>query len=76
VSIYPNPATDYLNISLGGENHAHDVQQITISSLAGQQVFELNQFVNQISVKGFAHGQYTVRIKLSNDVITRKIIIR
>ncbi|MCF8293102.1 MAG: YHYH protein [Chitinophagaceae bacterium] len=76
VSIYPNPANDYLNISLGGENHERDVQQITISSLAGQKVFECTKFANQISVKDFPHGQYTVRIKRSNDVITRKIIIR
>ena len=76
VSIYPNPANDYLNISLGGENHERDVQQITISSLAGQKVFERTKFANQISVKDFPHGQYTVRIKRSNDVITRKIIIR
>lgn len=76
VSIYPNPANDYLNISLGGEDHERDVQQITISSLAGQKVFERTKFANQISVKDFPHGQYTVRIKRSNDVITRKIIIR
>ncbi len=76
VSIYPNPANDYLNISLGGENHERDVQQITILSLAGQKVFERTKFANQISVKDFPHGQYTVRIKRSNDVITRKIIIR
>ena len=76
LSIYPNPATDMLNVALHGVLHKEDVQLISICSLYGQKVFEIDKFADQIPVGKFAVGQYIVRIKLSNVVITRKIIIR
>lgn len=58
LSIYPNPATDVLNISLKNS----DIQNIEITNLAGQSVFA-GKAANSVNVNFLAAGVYVVKVK-------------
>jgi Secretion system C-terminal sorting domain/Ig-like domain CHU_C associated len=69
-SMYPNPATDILNIVI--EN---DLKSIEIYSLLGQKV--MNENSKQINISNLPHGIYNVRIEdVNNAVATQKLIIK
>ncbi len=73
VRVYPNPANDYLTISIVDETNYN----VDIYNISGQQVYR-NRIEKsaRISVKELQKGMYTVRISLLNDKsFTRKLII-
>ena len=72
LSIYPNPATEYINIA--GEN----IAGIEICNLLGGVVYEKQQCngYNVISTDGMGAGSYFVRITMNDGkVVTKKIIV-
>jgi Secretion system C-terminal sorting domain len=67
--IYPNPATDVLNIETDNE-----LKSAEIYSLLGQKVLTSNS--KQINVSSLAKGIYMVRIENENNAVgTQKLII-
>jgi hypothetical protein len=69
VSLYPNPATDILNIEMTNE-----IKSIEIYNIQGQKVMSSNQ--KQINISDLAAGLYMVRIQdVDNAIATKKIII-
>jgi len=63
LAIYPNPASDFVQIDIPD---GHGIFQIEIYDLNGQMVFEkLIRESRKISLSAFANGQYLIR--LSND---------
>ena len=73
VSIYPNPAKEYLFIDLPGENQA----RIEIISISGQIVH--TEFISkkaQIEVSTLPEGIYFLKIMSKNQVIVEKIIVQ
>jgi hypothetical protein len=79
VTIYPNPATDVLNLrttAFGGNS-----LQVIISDLWGKVILQrdLDPSRNreyQIGLTGFARGMYLVRVMAEERVAVRKIIIQ
>ena len=69
--IYPNPASDQLNI-----NTTENIEQVTIMNIVGQQVKIYNNPNNAISVSGLNPGIYLVNIAINGQSITRKIIVK
>ncbi|MCK4701373.1 MAG: T9SS type A sorting domain-containing protein, partial [Bacteroidales bacterium] len=75
--IYPNPAKEFINISVPGEicfSGCH----ILIFNINGKQVFSSGNFNKRISVESFDPGIYLVRIT-SNGIPVRSakfILIR
>ena len=72
LSIYPNPATEYINIA--GEN----IAGIEICNLLGGVVYEMQQCNgnNVISTENMPAGSYFVRVRMMDGkVVTKKIII-
>ena len=71
--IYPNPATDNINIV----SYAELINNIEVYNLSGQKV--INKIVNATSTKlntnGLAKGVYVVDIKTKFSSVKRKIII-
>jgi len=80
LSVYPNPATDKLNIKFN--TATADDFNITIYNVTGQAVYKetLNNFIgsyyNEISVNDFAQGVYLMQVKSSKGAATRKIVIK
>lgn len=68
-TVYPNPATDVLNISTN-----ENVQRVEIFNMQGQLVKAENGTVNHISVKDLANGLYTVKLTTDNGTSMHKII--
>jgi len=70
VSLYPNPATDVLNIEMTNE-----INSIEIYNIQGQKVRTANQ--KQINISDLAAGIYMVRIQdTENNTATKKIVIQ
>lgn len=75
ISMYPNPATDYLML----ENPSSGSAQFELIDLAGKTLVE--DIVNPLETKkiilgSFPKGIYFVRLQNSSDYETRKIIIQ
>jgi len=71
VMIWPNPVFDVLRISASGP-----VERVSVFNSMGAKVVELipNSEKVSIPVQGLAEGIYTVRIKVGNVVVNRKIV--
>jgi hypothetical protein len=73
LSVYPNPATDVLNISFDGE-----VTQLTIMNASGQVVYTNNaiQKPETINISDFEAGVYLVQIVAAEGITTRKVTVK
>lgn len=71
VSVYPNPATNVLNISA-----SESVESAVIYNVAGQVVMTENGHVNSINISNLASGSYIVRIQTVDGNITNQRFIK
>jgi len=73
VSIYPNPATDLLNVI--SEN---SIKRITILNFIGQTMFdsEINNNNTVINTSNYQSGVYIIRIETEKGVKTEKITLK
>ena len=76
IKIYPNPANNSLQVTIGNE-HVTDVK---IYDLLGKQIkIEELKRINdalQIDVSNLKEGVYFVDVKTSTEVLTKKLIIQ
>jgi hypothetical protein len=71
-AIYPNPATDYFELS-----SIQDVHQISIYSIDGKMVHNyLGISSNKINVTNLNSGSYIVKIQVGKATINRLLLIR
>ncbi len=73
VSIYPNPATDALNV-ISNTN----IQRVRIINFIGQVIFnnEINNSSININTSAYQSGVYIISVETSNGVTTEKITIK
>lgn len=76
VNVFPNPATDYLNISVPNEESV----EISIYTVSGQQVYyhESIEISNkfEISLSAFSPGSYILRLRSAEKLFTERIVIQ
>ena len=71
ISVFPNPASDYLNITGLSDN----VQTISMYSITGALVQEIRTNVNRIDVSGLQAGIYFLSIvDAEGEVMTQKFV--
>lgn len=72
VSVYPNPASDYLQIGSTGE-----ITNVRIINTIGQVVYNQNVGLNKVRVSTdmLPNGVYFVNIETVNGITTQKVII-
>ena len=70
-TIYPNPATDIVNIS---KNSAIEITAINISDINGRIVKQVATNVEAISVSDLSPGVYFVKINTASDTATTKLV--
>jgi hypothetical protein len=75
LNIYPNPATDIVNLSFSNEGQKTLVKQIALVNSLGKVVYKTNTFVNKIDLNQFSSGIYFISVDVANQSITQKIII-
>ncbi|MBN2669339.1 MAG: T9SS type A sorting domain-containing protein [Bacteroidales bacterium] len=71
ISIYPNPASDLLNINTDLNS------EISIYSIAGQLVYR-TKTVNTstvINLDAFNSGNYIIKIQNINEIVTQKLVV-
>ncbi len=77
LSIYPNPATDYLTVDFGIANTANTV--IKVVDISGQvvKIIDLNNRTTvNIDVADFAKGVYYLRITDGESVSIQKVVVQ
>ncbi len=73
-NIFPNPATNRLNVVLKGFNEA----SMKLINMSGQTVFEkkLNQIRTEFDVTDLKKGNYLIELSSANKMIRKKIILK
>ena len=70
VQLYPNPSTDLVKLQIpSGLN----VYKLTLISAQGQTVWESLQVTNELSLKGYESGMYTLIITTNKGPITKTL---
>jgi hypothetical protein len=78
LSVFPNPASDMLNISL--DNAANETVSVSLTNMIGQTVKEQNLGSNtsiksNLDVNGLSKGIYLMNVKIGNSSSVKKIVI-
>lgn len=76
VSVYPNPANDYIEI---GSNGFTDAANVSLTDLRGANLVRrtLGQLPQKrIAIGGYPNGLYVVRVQEGNKVVTQRIAIQ
>ncbi len=69
ITVYPNPASDYINIST-----TYNIQYVEMFDVLGKKV-TLTENNNQIHVNNLQSGIYIIKIFTNKGKITKKIVI-
>jgi hypothetical protein len=71
-SIYPNPATNVLNV-----NATSNINNVEVYNMMGQMVgsYDANDMSTQINTSSYANGVYTIRIQTEEGVINSKFTV-
>ena len=69
VSVYPNPATEYITISTSGDA----LSNVTIYNVNGQLVKRAN--TEKVELNGLAQGRYIVKVAHKSGAVTTKRIV-
>ncbi|WP_118952824.1 T9SS type A sorting domain-containing protein [Taibaiella helva] len=73
INIYPNPATDMLNIAVSDWK---DIAVVRILDINGKQVFEAKEASNGISLGKLARGTYMLQVEQANGSVTQFKIVK
>jgi rhodanese-related sulfurtransferase len=72
--LYPNPVTDRIIIDTSNEW----IEEITITDLTGKLLVNLksSEISKRIDVSEFREGIYLARVKIRDEIITRKFVVK
>ena len=72
VSVYPNPATDYVQI------FSEQIERVEVYNMLGQRVFD--QFYGDshvlIPTSGMTPGTYAVKVTTTEGTITKQVVVK
>lgn len=72
VSVYPNPATDYVQVT------SDQIERVEVYNMMGQLVFD--QLCGDshlvIPTNGFAPGTYAVKVTTTNGTMTKQVVVK
>ena len=76
VSLYPNPATDYLYISVEDENIR--LEKLSVFNAIGKLVLQIDDIEPQnheIDISQFPNGSYFIEINTDQGIIGKKVVL-
>lgn len=71
LSVYPNPATDVLNISL---SNGTSIETVNIYNVSGKLVNTAKVIANQINISDLSNGVYFIEVLTENGKLTTKFV--
>jgi hypothetical protein len=77
LSIYPNPTTGQVNISLNSA--VETLNQVIVINLLGQEVMVLNgqgKDYYSLDLSGMSKGMYFIKCNFASGSVTRKILLQ
>jgi hypothetical protein len=74
LTIYPNPADNFINIRLAGDD-AYSRYEITIYSISGKRVYQRHQYNEPIDISNLSKGLYIIKVSNENITYQGKFII-
>jgi len=79
MSVFPNPASDYLKIQFEGFNS--DVVDVDVLDNSGRIILQLqpnilNNPEHTLSTSGFQSGVYLIRVNSSQSMLVQRVVIR
>ena len=75
ISIYPNPATDVLNIKVKNGVSESDIQSISIYGIKGELISKTLHYKQNIDIKNLSKGMYFVKIISDTFEVTKKLMV-
>lgn len=77
VTVMPNPATDFIDVVIEGTKEIESIQLISSEGkLISIRASAVNTSTKRIDVSSLSKGTYIIHIKLTDDLITRKVIVQ
>ena len=76
ISVYPNPATDVLNVKVNNGVSEKDVQSISIYGIKGELISKTLHYKQNIDIKTLSKGTYLVKIQFPNYLVTKKVLVK
>jgi hypothetical protein len=73
LSVYPNPATNDININFDG--NIDEVLHTSIFDLFGRNTYQSSIYHSAINIENFEHGIYFLQLMLKSGNITNKFLI-
>ncbi len=73
MELYPNPASDVVNIKLAGGILVSNVELINVS---GKTIYSGTLVNNKLNLNGIAAGVYFVKVTSENATATKKLIVK
>jgi hypothetical protein len=72
VSVYPNPATDYVQVN------SENIERVEVYNMMGQKVFDKLYGDNHVVVptSGMAPGSYAVKVTTTNGTTTKQVVVK
>ena len=72
IDVYPNPASDVLNISIP---YSYNTVSGRIVDVSGREVINLPNMTNKIDVSGLSNGMYILDVAIDNKSFQQKFVI-
>jgi hypothetical protein len=76
IMVYPNPASEILNIKISDSNLENEIQTISIYDVKGSLISKNSKFVSTLDIKKLSTGTYFVKIQFLESSVTKKIVIK
>jgi hypothetical protein len=79
ISVYPNPVSEYLNISLDNMDYTRDVYYLEILDISGRIVIPriwLNNCNSTINTNNLKSGLYIIRVSKDNQLISTSKVVK
>lgn len=77
VAVSPNPATDFININVSGNNNG-EIYTVTLTDLSGKKLVQTKSSDAVLSIPAYklAKGMYIIRVTNAGNVFTQKVIVQ
>ncbi len=76
VTIYPNPACDYITLALSSKFEKEKIDAIKIYSLNASILYLSNKFEEEIDISSLVSGTYFIQIDAGKAQLTKKLIVQ
>ena len=71
ITVFPNPAKDYLSIQTPSNT---EIDKITVTDMTGKKVLEQKHDTTQVDVQNLAKGIYVLEVSMGENKETRKFL--